>query len=173
MDVTQYYSMIPACTAQVAKGAFLTAGTEVFNPMTIGWALFGEVWGKPVCAVLVRKSRYTYGLMQAAETFTVSFPAAGTMQDALAYCGAHSGRDGDKAAAANLSPLPIADVPGAASGVAGCAAYVACRTVFRTESDLDNMDPALRKRFYGANQALPDGDPHVVYFGEVVGVAER
>jgi len=34
------------------------------NAMTIGWGTIGIIWGKPIFAVLVRPSRYTYGLIE-------------------------------------------------------------------------------------------------------------
>ena len=43
-----------------------------------------------------------------------------------------------------------------------------CKVVFKAESDLSLMDPAIRARFYGDNQATPDGDPHTIYFGEIL-----
>ena len=43
-----------------------------------------------------------------------------------------------------------------------------CRVVFQAESDLAKMDPEIRARSYGSNQATPDGDPHTIYFGELL-----
>ncbi len=34
---------------------------------------------------------------------------------------------------------------------------------------LADMDAGIRTRFYGKNQSLENGDPHVVFYGEVVG----
>ena len=34
------------------------------NAMTIGWGLFGGIWGRPMFAVLVRPSRYTYDCLE-------------------------------------------------------------------------------------------------------------
>ena len=43
-----------------------------------------------------------------------------------------------------------------------------CRIVQKQLLDLDTLDTDIRKRNYGSNQALPDGDPHVLYVGEVL-----
>lgn len=159
-----YLELIEAACRQVGKGAFLTTGQD-HNPMTIGWCQFGVVWGKPVCTVFVRRSRYTFGLLEKAGTFTVSVPAPDTMQDALALCGTKSGRDTDKMPAAGLSVLPARAL--GADGVDGCAIYFECRTLFRAESDLADMDAECLARFYG-NRPDASGDPHTIFFGEIL-----
>ena len=68
------------------------------NAMTIGWGTVGIIWGKPIFVVLVRPSRYTYGLMEQTEDFTVNVPSA-ELREAVAFCGSKSGRDYDKFAA--------------------------------------------------------------------------
>jgi flavin reductase (DIM6/NTAB) family NADH-FMN oxidoreductase RutF len=168
MNLQKYFDSIPASAAQMEKGAFLVAGGDTVNPMTIGWAQFGWIWGKPVVMVMVRKSRFTYGLMELAAHFSVCVPAHGEMKAALGYCGAHSGREGDKGAAAGLTFAPAKTYQGKV--VSGCGAVYECRRVFRGESDLSYMDQQIRERFYGANQAGGEGDPHVLYFGEVAEV---
>ena len=40
------------------------------------------------------------------------------------------------------------------------------------QSSLDTLDPDFRAKYYGDNQALPDGDPHVLYVGEVLAAYE-
>ncbi|MDO4572698.1 MAG: flavin reductase family protein [Clostridia bacterium] len=154
-----------AAMRQLPRGAFLTTEGR-FNPMTIGWCQLGLIWGKPICTVFVRKSRFSYALMEASPSFCVSVPEAGGMAEALALCGSVSGHDGDKAARAGLAPVRVLEH--AAPGVAGCADYFVCRRLFSADSALERMDPELRARYYGANQALPDGDPHVIYFGELL-----
>lgn len=159
----EYRALLDEACGQLPKGAFLMVEG---NPMTIGWAQFGVVWGRPVCTVFVRHSRHTHALLEKSGLFTVSVPAAGTMREALAYCGSHSGRDGDKLAACGLSLLePRA---GGAAPLGGCAMHFECRVVLRAEIDLDCLEPGLRARFYGDNQATADGDPHTVYFGEIL-----
>ena len=159
-----YLEWISEACEQIGKGAFLTTGQD-HNPMTIGWGQFGVVWGKPVCTVFVRKSRYTHDLIEKAATFTVSVPFPDAMKEARALCGTKSGRDMDKMRAANLTVLPAK--AGGADGVGGCALYFECRTVFQTESDLKDMDVDILNRYY-AGKADDAGDPHTVYFGEIL-----
>jgi flavin reductase (DIM6/NTAB) family NADH-FMN oxidoreductase RutF len=88
--------------------AFLiTAGKpEAWNTMTAAWGSFGYMWNRPIFTIVVRDSRYTYGFMEKADGFTCSFFPP-EWKDALTFCGTHSGRDTDKAAATGLSPVVI------------------------------------------------------------------
>lgn len=167
MDMNTYCALLPDAVAQIGKGAFLTVGGEPCNPMTIGWAQFGVIWGKPMVTVLVRKSRYTFELLGRTDVFSISVPAINDMQAALAYCGSRSGRDGDKLAATGLVRLPARC--GGADGIAGCRAHFECRIAYRQDMDLDALDEEARARYYGSNQALPNGDPHTVFVGELLG----
>ena len=170
MDVKAFSAVLPQAAEQLPRGAFLTAGGAVWNPMTIGWAQFGVVWGRPAVTVMVRKSRYTHSLMEQAEVFTVSVPRAKEMGKELAFCGARSGRDVDKEKQAGLTRL--APRAGGAEAVAGCGVVMECRIIQKQLLDLNTLDPDLRAKYYGKNQALPDGDPHVIYVGEVLAAYE-
>lgn len=163
MQLCDYKTLFEEAATQLPKGAFLMVKG---NPMTIGWAQFGVIWGRPICTVLVRKSRHTHTLLESSETFTVSVPHADTMKEALAFCGTKSGRDVDKCAALDLSLLP--SVTGGTDGLAGCSMHFECRIVFKAESDLNDMDAEILGKYYGDNQATADGDPHTIYFGEIV-----
>ena len=105
MDVKEFSNLLPEAIEQLPRGAFLTAGGETWNPMTIGWAQFGVVWARPVVTVMVRKSRYTHGLMEQSDVFTVSIPRAKEMVKELAFCGVRSGRDVNKEKEAGLTRL--------------------------------------------------------------------
>ena len=170
MQIKEMFELVPAAAEQLPRGAFLTAGGAVWSPMTIGWAQLGVVWARPVVTVMVRKSRYTHSLMEQAEVFTVSFPRAKEMGKEIAFCGVRSGRDVDKEKEAGLTRL--APRAGGAEAVAGCGIVFECRIVQKQLLDLDTFDPDFRVKYYGDNQALPDGDPHVLYVGEVLAAYE-
>ena len=88
--------IVPAVMKQLPEGAFLTvAARRQTNVMTIGWALAGILWGKPVLMVAVRNSRHTFGLIEEADNFTVSVPTK-DMKKELELCGTISGRAADK-----------------------------------------------------------------------------
>lgn len=83
----------------------ITAGNEEkFNPMTASWGGLGNLYNRPVTYCFIDPDRYTYELMQHNETYTLTFYTS-DYQNALQYCGTHSGRDGDKIAASGLTPI--------------------------------------------------------------------
>ena len=149
------------CKALPQPGAFLLVADQKgkHNVMTIGWACLGIVWGEPVLEVLVRPSRHTFGLMEAAKHFSLNVPI-GKLQKKLAFCGAKSGRDTDKLEACGLRLLPglTKDV----SVIDGCDLYFECRTIHKTQVVKENLDPALVRQYY------PGDDFHTVYSGKVL-----
>jgi flavin reductase (DIM6/NTAB) family NADH-FMN oxidoreductase RutF len=83
----------------------LTAGTKAsFNTMTCGWGALGTLWNRPIALVFVRPTRHTYGFMNRADRFTLSFFPEKN-RPALKFCGSHSGRDCDKVQQAGLTPV--------------------------------------------------------------------
>lgn len=75
---------------------------ERVNAMTASWGSLGILWNKPVLTCFIRPQRHTYGLVEKEERFSIAF-MPDDRRDALNYCGSHSGRDGDKLAAAGLT----------------------------------------------------------------------
>ena len=88
-------------------GLLLVAADQAGKPnaMAIGWATFGVMWGKPVCMVMVRPSRYTYQLMAASDSFTVNVPP-NDLSDIVSFCGSVSGREHDKFKEKGLTAVP-------------------------------------------------------------------
>jgi flavin reductase (DIM6/NTAB) family NADH-FMN oxidoreductase RutF len=108
--------------------------------------------------VAVRNSRHTFGLMERAADFTVTFPS-GDMKKELGFCGTKSGRTFDKfqecgmkTGAAQKTLSPIIQVPGI---------HFECRIVHKSA-----MDP----RFLAADyrHLYPQSDYHTLYFGEIL-----
>ena len=95
------------------------------NAMTIGWALLGVVWRRPICAVFVRPSRYTYGCIEATGDFTVNVPPPELAEQVL-FCGTESGRDRDKFEQSGWTPLPASQVN--APIIKECPLALECRT---------------------------------------------
>ncbi|MGO9412385.1 MAG: flavin reductase family protein [Spirochaetia bacterium] len=144
----------------LASGDF--AGKK-FNAMTISWGSLGVVWGKPFAQVFVRRSRHTYGFMEQSETFTLSvFPEE--HRTGLSYCGSHSGRSGDKLAAAGFTPVASLRVPAPVFEEAELC--IECRKMY-----FSDMFPAhFLDQSIQTNYPAPQ-DYHRVYFGEVVAVS--
>ena len=70
-------------TNRIKKGAFLTVKAgDSMNTMTIGWALIGFIWQRPVFMVAVRNSRHTFSIIEKAVDFTVTVPT-GDMKEAV------------------------------------------------------------------------------------------
>jgi flavin reductase (DIM6/NTAB) family NADH-FMN oxidoreductase RutF len=59
--------------AALGRNGIILLGGDPPNPMTIGWGSIGEIWHMPVFTVLVRPTRYTFGLMENAKDFTFVF----------------------------------------------------------------------------------------------------
>jgi flavin reductase (DIM6/NTAB) family NADH-FMN oxidoreductase RutF len=160
MQAVNFQDQADAALAALSRGAFLTTAHDGrHNVMTIGWGSIGFMWGKPVFTVLVRPSRFSYQLLDASGEFTVSIPQ-GDMQPALDHCGAKSGRDGDKFAAAGLSSLAAQQV--AAPLIAGCRWYYECKVLYKQAMLPAALAAGMAGKWY------PNGDYHTMYFGEIV-----
>ena len=72
------------------------------NAMTASWGNMGILWNKSVATIFVRPQRYTYGLCEDADRFSLCVLPE-TRRDALKVCGTKSGKDLDKLAACSLS----------------------------------------------------------------------
>ena len=130
--------------------------------MTAGWGAFGRMWNRPMALVVVRPTRHTRGFTDRFDSFTLcAFPAQ--FRSALDYCGSHSGRDGDKAKAAGITPVGARAVR--APAFAEAELVVECRTTY-----FDDLEPGhFLAGWIEAN--YPKKDYHRVYFGEIVAVS--
>ena len=79
------------------------------NTMTASWGCAGILWNKPVAICFIRPQRHTFGIVEDADTLSLSFFPAGEGREALRYCGTKSGRDGDKFAATGLTVARTAE----------------------------------------------------------------
>jgi len=85
----------------------ITAGTPAkWNTMTASWGGLGVLWGRPVSFIFVRPTRHTYGFLEEASRYTLSFFDE-KYRSALNHCGKVSGREHDKAAETGLEPIPL------------------------------------------------------------------
>jgi len=134
------------------------------NPMTIGWGTIGQIWGRPMFLVLVRPSRYTFGLIEKADHFTVNVPD-GDMERELEYCGTRSGRDGDKISACGLTALD--GVTPGTTVIAQARYFYECRIVHKNDIVPGGFPDEIARHYYSG------GDYHRVYFGEIVQAYRR
>ncbi len=149
------------CETLRTSGALLVSLDEDGRPnaMTIGWALLGIVWRSPICAVLVRPSRYTYRCLEATGDFTVNLPPP-ELADEVLFCGTESGRDYDKFAECGFTP---ADSPHAQSpGIEQCLMTYECTVVQKNDVVPEHFIPEISRTLYAG------GDYHRVYYGEIL-----
>lgn len=132
-----------------------------YNCMTVAWGSLGTMWNRPFAQVVVRPTRYTYEFMAAYDTFTLcAFPEA--LRPALQLLGSRSGRDGDKIAAAGLTPVAASRV--AAPAFAEAELVLECRRLYWQDLDPSHWcDPAIEDQY-------PQRDYHRVTFGEILAV---
>ena len=163
MNQIDYMDVAKQVMTQLDKGAFLTvkAGDHL-NTMTIGWATVGIIWSKPIVMVAVRNSRYTFGIIEKAADFTISFPQNG-MDKELSFCGSKSGRTVDKfkecgmkAIPAQKTYSPIIQMPGI---------HFECKIVYKAAMDAAFLDERYKKLY-------PQSDFHTLYFGELLACYE-
>ena len=144
--------------------ALVSSGNKTkYNTMTVSWGGFGVLWGKNVVYIFIRDSRYSKELIDQGDFFSVSFLDE-KYTDALKYCGANSGRDGDKFAAANLTPAFKHSIPypDEANFVILCEKLAA---VPITEDTF--IDPSIKDKWYA------DNDMHTMYVAEVIDMLAR
>jgi flavin reductase (DIM6/NTAB) family NADH-FMN oxidoreductase RutF len=142
----------------------LTAGDFArgeLNAMTISWGSLGYMWGKPFVQVAVRPTRHTHSFLDRFDTFTVT-GFSEEYRRALNVLGNQSGRDGDKIAAARLTPVASTQV--AAPAFAEAELVLECRKTYRAPLESRHfLDPAIEEHY-------PEKDYHTVFYGEIVAI---
>lgn len=131
------------------------------NVMTIGWGMIGVIWWKKVFAVLVRPSRYTFGLLSEGDSFTVNLPSP-ALYSAVDFCGTHSGRDCDKFAECGITAEPSQTI--STPGIAEAPVIYECRIIHTNDVINASLDPEI------VADAYPNGDFHRIYYGEILAV---
>jgi len=144
----------------------VTAGDEKngYNTMTASWGHLGSVWGHggglPTSVIFVRPQRYTKAFVDREDLYTLCFFKPEYKQ-ALGYLGSHSGRDGDKVAAAGLTPV----FGEGCTWFAEADLVLVCRKLYRaTLLEEHFLDHSVVEECY------PERDFHDLYIGEIVRV---
>lgn len=159
-----YFDYLNETLDVLGKPGLLLVSTDADgkpNAMTIGWGTVGIIWGKPIFVVLVRPSRYTHGLMEQTEDFTVNVPSA-ELREAVAFCGSKSGRDYDKFAEKGLTAVPGKKVKSPI--IDECVIHYECKVVHKNDVLKDELAGAI------VSSAYPAGDFHTIYYGEILSV---
>lgn len=145
--------------------ALVTAeNQEKVNSMTVSWGGVGVLWGKNVCFVFIRDTRYTKEFIDKNESFSLTFFSKEFGHGALKYLGAVSGRDEDKLKAAHLHVDYCMDTPYIDEG----NFVIICRKMSATRITEDSfIEPELKEKWYA------DGNMHTMYVGEILEVLAR
>ena len=146
------------------RWALLTvADGEGCNPMTVSWGGVGILWNKPVATVYVRPQRYTRGLMDKENYFSLTFLSE-ELHDVAAFCGSKSGREVDKVKECGLTVMGDEKAPYFAQG----ELTLICRKLYQQDMTGESfVDPAVDEKNY------PGKDYHRMYVGEIVAVLEK
>ncbi len=150
---------------QIGKGALLTTCADgKVNTMTIGWGTLGIEWGKPICTVFVRESRYTKQLLDKNPEFTVNVPYGDSAKEILRLCGTKSGRDMDK-----FKELELTQEKGQTVSVPGIRQLpltLECKVIYRQDQDPKAINEENDRRYYAKGTAN-EGDYHTAYYGQI------
>jgi flavin reductase (DIM6/NTAB) family NADH-FMN oxidoreductase RutF len=140
------------------------------NVMTIGWALIGFFFGKPVIMVSIQASSKTCEFIEASGEFTVNVPKD-DMNKIVEYCGTVSGREHDKFSECSLDLLQsrINHVP----IIAQCKWHYECKVINELEvMPKSSAIKSLTHKLVSKSKGLPNnlGNNRILYFGEILAV---
>ncbi|MGI6578704.1 MAG: metallophosphoesterase [Saccharofermentanales bacterium] len=159
--------------------ALVTAGNmEHFNSCTIGWGSSGTLWTRPgktgaVLTVYLHPARYTHEFLMKNETFTVSFFPS-SCKEALGYMGSHSGRAGNKAEAAGLTPVAMGD----SVTYEEANLTFLCRKIYQHGFAREDIATDVQEYYKANPKSFPvdengEWQPHWVFVGEILEIEDK
>lgn len=151
-----------ACTRNLMKVLLVSVGSDGRkNIMTIGWGLVGVLWREPVFMVAVRDSRYTHGLIEETNEFTVNVPGD-NMGEVIKLCGNVSGRDHDKFKETGLTAVAGKNVQ--VPIISECVLNFECKVIGKTQVSPEKLSEEVLQSCY------PRDDYHTLYYGKILSV---
>ena len=161
------------------QGALVTGGNmEHFNSCTVGWGSLGTLWRRPgkngaIVTVYLHPTRYTCDFLKENETFTVSFFPP-SCKKALTYMGSHSGRDGNKAEAAGLTPVPM----GESVTYKEANFTFLCRKIYQHQFAKEDIATDVQEHYKANPKSFPPDEngkwqPHWFFAGEIIEVKDK
>lgn len=138
----------------------ITAGDRAgFNTMTASWGGFGEMWGNDVSLIAVRPTRYTFEFLEKSDYYSLCFFSKEAGKKIHAVCGSKSGRDVNKAEAADLTAL----FTDGTTAFDEAEIIVVCQKVYASNlSPGDFLDASIEKWY--------KDDYHKIYVGNILKV---
>lgn len=142
----------------------ITAGQkDDYNMMTASWGTAGVLWKKPVVFTFIRPQRYTYEFMESQPHFTISFfPEA--HRGVLNLCGTTSGRDLNKMAIGDLTPV---ETSSGSISFEEAKLVLECRKIY-----YDDINPDFFQVF-DIEKVYPAKDYHRFYIGEIMRIWQK
>lgn len=132
-------------------------GAGSWNTMTCSWGHLGTLWNLPTAVCYVRPQRYTREFIDREAYYTLCFFSE-EYKKALGYLGSHSGRDGDKVAAAGLTPVHAEGY----TYFKEASLVLLCRTLYQAPLKEEYFrDEAVMDKNY------PQRDFHDLYIGQI------
>ena len=127
--------------------------------MTASWGGLGVLWHKNVATVYIRPQRYTYGLLENQETYSLSFFTE-EFRPQLMLCGTKSGRDTDKV---KESGFTVERTDDGTPYFDQAELVLVCRKLYYSDLDPAHfLDAAIGEHY-------KNNDYHRMYIGEIVG----
>ncbi len=127
------------------------------NTMTAGWGGLGVMWGKNVVYAVIRPQRYTKGLVDASDTFSLTF-FDGDNKKMLNYLGTASGRDEDKIKKSGLTVVYDSATP----YFEEAAIAILCKKLFAQDYKPESfIEKGIIDKWY------PILDFHTLYIAEI------
>ena len=158
--------------------ALVTAGTpDHYNSCVLSWGSIGNMWGspgkgRPTVTIYVHPARYTSEFLLESDTFTLSF-YPDTCRKALGYMGSHSGREGDKAVSAGLTPKQMGD------GMTYEEANLTflCKKLYQHQFTKEDIAEEIQDYYASLPKTYPDFNggwqPHILFIGEIIDVEDN
>ncbi|MPN14819.1 hypothetical protein SDC9_162148 [bioreactor metagenome] len=135
---------------------------EKTNAMRCGWGMLGVLWGVDVAAVFVRPSRYTYGMMEEEDTFSLCFFDR-EFKEEVEYFGKVSARQEDKMQKTGLTLSYEQDIP----YFHEARLVILCQKIYRQDLDPTGFVNFSAEPFYRS------GDYHKTYVGRILKILEK
>jgi flavin reductase (DIM6/NTAB) family NADH-FMN oxidoreductase RutF len=163
----------PVEPEEIENGAYAFGGRKFLvtscdgdkvNTTAVSYGGVGQMWGRRVTLICVRKNRYTRELLDASKEYSMSFLDNDEFRGALKYLEAVSGRDEDKIKGARLNVGYFEGVP----LIEEASNVLICKVLFRTElNPVGFLDDTIPEEFY------KNKDSHMIYVGEITKVLIR
>jgi len=140
--------------------ALATSNEGKTNGLTIGWGGLGVLWRKPCATIYIHKTRFSKGIFDNSEYFSINFFEG--HEEQLDYFGKVSGRDEDKIANSKLE-VEVDNAP----YFKDAKLVIICKKMGQTDFDLDRVYEDNIISWYN------ESGVHTIYLGEIVKVLEN